>query len=214
MTHPSFLELDVFAVSAGSAAQGPTAAHVQGCQQCAAHVAAVRVPAPFPSALLEPVRSAPPTTPWLVRALFAFASLVLVVAVAGIVKFVAQPRSDTTPKGLPAAALWLKRGDAVTPWKQGERLSLDSAVRWEIAPAGFTHVRVYDARSNEVLFEAKVSGDAPVLTPAWTFDGARDTETIRVVLSRDDAPPRTGGSCTGDDGQQWCFEYVLQLEPR
>jgi hypothetical protein len=175
------------------------------------------MPSPFPSALEQPAKP-PRTFTWWP---FALAS----VAVCAVLIFVTRPAPPApphdeviTPKGgTPAVALWLKRGDTVTPWKPGERVTRDAAVRWEIAPAGFTRVRVLDRETMTVLFDTRVPGDAPVLTPAWTFDGSRPTERIRVVVSRGDTPLRPGARCdglSGDDGQEWCSEYVLELEPR
>lgn len=210
-THPSFLELDVFAVAP---VEGEVSKHVRACQQCSAHLAAVRMPAPFPKALASlevPVSAKPVLSRWLLLIPLT-AALVLSVAIAGIAKFMTpRPATDEwTSKGLPAAALWLKRGDTVTAWK-GEPLTRDSSVRWEIAPAGFTHLRVIDPQSNEVLLEMKVPGDAPVFTPAWTFDGARSTERIRVVLTRDGAPLPPDWKCSETSRSSWCSEYVLEV---
>lgn len=209
-SHPSFLELDAHAISPRD---DETSKHVRECQQCSAHVAAVRIPSPFPSALEQSAEKPPRSFTWWP---FALAT----VAVCAVLIIVTRPpppphEEIITPKGgTPAVALWLKRGDIVTPWKPGERVTRDAAVRWEIAPAGFTHVRVLDRETMTVLFESRVPGDAPVLTPAWTFDGTRPSEKVRVVLTRDDRPLPPELRCDASPGDVWCSEYLLELEPR
>lgn len=220
--HPSFFELDVFAVAP---VEGEVSRHVRECQQCSAHLAAVRMPSPFPAALAHldaPVSATPKLPRWLLFAVPLAAVLMLTVATVGLVRFM-KPSDEWTSKGLPAASLWLKRGETVTAWKKGELLPRDASVRWEIAPAGFTHLRVIDPQSNEVLLEKTVPGDAPVFTPAWTFDGKRSTERIRVVLTRNGDPLPEDWKCNeglSPAAPAWCSEYVLevaaddQVEPR
>lgn len=209
-SHPSFFALDAHALGAG---EPGVAEHVAGCQVCAAHVAAARVASPLPPAIasLERPAAASPWSGW--RSFgFAFAALAAALLVTVLVRE-PQRGDETTAKGLPAARLWWKHGEKTAEWR-GEKLVAGDAVRVEVAPAGFARVTVFDEQSGEVLYDARVDGGAPVLTPAWSLDGRAPAEKLRVVLSRaaDKEPPAPGTACGGAN-DAWCTQFTLELAP-
>lgn len=203
MNHPSSFALDSYVVDPRS---GDVDAHVRSCPQCQAHVAAARVAVPFPPALkgLGPAKP----TPWWRFVVPALAAAGVVMSVGYFVK--SEPGSITA-KGLPAAAVWLNRGGKVVAWN-GQPLRAGDTVRIEVAPAGFTHVTVFDEKTREVLYEARVPGDAPTLTPAWQLDAAPGSESLRVVISNSPVDQaRLEASCRVEPAS-YCTRFTLPRE--
>lgn len=207
MTHPSFFALDAQVLAPQ---EGEVKAHLATCAQCQAHLAALRVVTPPPPMLegLHPPRPAAPA--WWRFVALGFAAAVLLTLGA----FATRPQPQRfTAKGTPTAALWINHGGKVTAWK-GQQVHAGDAVRIEVAPAGFTHLTVYDEHTRQVLYEAVVPEGTPTLTPAWEFDGQASSEALRVVLSR--APVSTEvleapGCAPSVDSH--CTRFTLQLAP-
>ncbi|MFZ5442215.1 MAG: anti-sigma factor family protein [Myxococcota bacterium] len=204
MSHPSFFALDAYGVDPRA---GDVEAHVKACPQCQAHVAAVRMPAPFPPALAD-LKAPPPRAPWwrVVALGFATAAVLLTVGVLST----REPPSAFTAKGAPSVALWLNRGGKVVAWT-GQPVVAGDAVRIEVAPAGLTHVTVVDEHTRQVLYEAEVPDGAPTFTPAWAFDGQSPSESLRVVLSRGpvSAEALSSETCAPD---AHCTRFTLYRE--
>lgn len=201
MNHPSFFALDAYVLSPGS---GEVEAHLKSCAQCQAHVASLKVQTPMPPKVgaLE----APPkrSTPWW-PLVFAAAAVLI-----GVVYFGAREQPGLiTAKGTPAAALWLKREGKAVVWN-GQPVSPGDSLRFEVAPAGFTHVTVYDEHTRQVLYEARVPEGGPALTPAWQFDGEAQSESLRVVLSLVPLSVETlqAASCTRS-AEAYCLQFTL-----
>lgn len=205
MSHPSFFALDAYGVDPRA---GDVEVHLRSCQQCRAHVAAVRVPAPFPAAL-EGLKVTSTRRPWWRGLALGFATAAVLLTVGALVT---QEPPATTAKGSPSAALWLNRGGKVIAWN-GQDIVAGDAVRIEVAPAGLTHVTVFDEHSRLVLYEAQVPDGAPTLTPAWAFDGQSASESLRVVLSRGPVSLDALSSATcAQDAELYCTRFTLLRE--
>lgn len=206
MNHPSFLALDGFALEPRA---GAVQAHVDACSRCRAHVEAVRVAAPFPVAL----EALPPRRPrWAWRPALAFGGLVAAAFAVGIVTMATPSTTTVTAKGTPEVVVWLNRGGVVTKWA-GQPLRAKDAVRFEVAPAGFDTVTVYDEVAQTVLHTAAIAPHGTSLTPAWAFDGEAEAERLRVIVSRGAAPPAAlqAGPCTAQR-DLLCFRFELRRE--
>jgi hypothetical protein len=58
-----------------------------------------------------------------------------------------------------------------------------------------------------VLYEARVPGDVPTLTPAWQLDAEPGAESLRLVLSKSE------GAADCDAGAAtWCTRFTLLRE--
>ncbi|MCC6335681.1 MAG: hypothetical protein IT380_17020 [Myxococcales bacterium] len=206
MSHPSHLALDRYALDA---APEELARHVESCEACRSHVAAAQVPLPRPAWLDLVAR--PPPSRWRLPG-FALAG-----AVAALLAVFAAPRlggnDDVRPKGTPAATVWIKRGDAVTPW-QGAPLRPGDAIRLEVAPAGFPHLTVVQlGAAPRILYAAKPSAAGTALTPAWTLDAEGTEERLAVVLSREPLSDATVAAVAGRrDEAAFTLEYRLPKE--
>jgi hypothetical protein len=207
MTHPSFFALDAYGVDPRA---GDVEVHVKSCQQCQAHLAAVRMPVPFPASLQGLQQDSPKQAPWWRFVALGFAAACVLFTV-GYLATRERPQL-LTAKGTPAAALWLNRGGKVIAWN-GQPVIAGDAVRIEVAPAGFTHVTVFDENTKQVLYEARVPEGAPTLTPAWEFDGQAPSESLRVVLSRGPVGVDALQSATcSTDAASHCTRFTLHRE--
>ncbi len=208
MTHPSFFALDSHALDPQP---GEVKTHLESCSQCQAHVAALKVTSPLPSKLEGLVSDQPAASPWWRFVALGLATAAVILSAGyGATR---EPPQLITAKGTPAAALWLHREGKVIVWN-GQPMLAGDAVRIEVAPAGFTHVTVYDEHTRQVLYEARVADDAPTLTPAWEFDGQAASESLRVVISRGPVSPAVlqAQNCVASS-EAHCFRFVLQLAP-
>lgn len=207
MSHPSFFALDAWGLDPRA---GDVDAHVRACPQCQAHVAAMRMPAPFPPALaeLQPRPPKPARWRWLT---LGFATAVVLFTVGTLTLRELPP---VTAKGSPGVVLWLNRNGKVIAWN-GQPVIAGDAVRLEVAPAGLTRVTVFDEQARQVLYEAEVPDGAPTLTPAWAFDGQSPTESLRVVLSRKPVSldALSAPACT-TDADAHCTRFTLHRESR
>jgi hypothetical protein len=205
MTHPGFLALDRYALAPEP---GELATHLASCPQCAQHVLAVQQPA----SRFELGPRRPP------RRLGGPRSLALVACAALFVALL-LPRlrmgETVTAKGAnPAAVLWVNSGGAVRVW-QGEHLRAGEAVRFEVAPAGFSHLLVVDvSAAPRILYEAAISGATPTLSPAWSLEASSTRDELAVVLSTSalteaDLPAVL---CT-QTPRSWCTRFTLEQEP-
>lgn len=207
MTHPSHLALDRHALGDHSA---DVARHLESCGDCRGHVAAVQVTLPRP-AWLDGVDRKAPRWRWPALALGAALATSLVIAVR-----TAAPADDDAvrAKGTPAATLWLKRGEQVTPWKDGP-LREGDAIRLEVAPAGFSHLAVVSlGPTPKVLFATRPAPDGrTALTPAWTLDAEGTEEHLLLVLSREALTDEAAAHALGRrDADVFTIEYRLPRE--
>jgi len=201
MNHPSFFALDAYVLEPRP---GAVEAHLKTCAQCGAHVASLRVQTPIPPQVMS-LEARPRRRARWWGLVFASATVVLSVAVLSL----RGPTERITAKGSPSVALWLNRDGKVIVWN-GQPVKAGDALRFEIAPAGFTHVTVFDEHTRQVLYEAQVPEGPLTLTPAWQLDGQAQRESLRVVLSRG---PRSvdslqSAACTSD-AEAHCVEFTL-----
>lgn len=176
MNHPSHLALDRFALGDAPA---DVARHVETCEACQGHVAAAQVALPRPAWLDDVARPRPAR--WRLGVLALAGGLAVVLAV------VARPGGagdEVRSKGVPAATVWLKRGDRVSAW-QGAPLKAGDSIRLEVAPAGFAHLTVVQLEpSPHILYAASPGAAGTTLTPAWTLVGEGVEERLAIILSR------------------------------
>lgn len=203
MTHPSFFALDAHALDPRP---GEVETHLSSCTQCQAHVSALRIQSPFPEKLRE-LPGPNVGAPWWRFLALAFAAAAVILAV--VVFSRGAPPPLLTAKGTPTAALWLNRAGKSSLWN-GEPIHAGDSVRIEVAPAGFTHVTVFDENTRQVLYEARIPEETTSLTPAWEFDGQAEREALRVVLSRGSV--RFEGNCESSS-VSYCARFVLSRAP-
>jgi hypothetical protein len=205
MTHPSFFALDAYVLDPRG---GDVATHVQSCAQCQAHVAAAKVAVPFPDALvgLEPRTERVPT--WWRWLALGLAAAVVLISVAWFAT--RTPAPQFAAKGTPAAALWLQREGKVTAWT-GQPVRDGDTVRFELVPAGLNHVTVFDETTHEVLYEAQVP-EGSTFTPAWQFDGAPSSESLRVVFSHGPVTAQSLEATCTTDASSHCARFTLTRE--
>ncbi len=199
MTHPSFLALDAHGVSADAA----ISAHVASCDQCAAHLVRLREVAPLPMQVIR-ARSKPSH---LLR--YVISGGAMAAALVLILSWAPSAEVMTAKGGVPAVQLWVKRDATVRPWA-GEAVKPGEAVRFEISPAGFSHVSVVELMpSPHVIYEVVMSGSGPTLTPAWALDARGEREELAVMLTR--APIRVpdGALRCEQNNDEWCARFSL-----
>jgi hypothetical protein len=214
MSHPSFLALDRHALAPEP---GEVEVHLRDCARCAEHVRAVLAPAvPFELPRPTAVRVRPSRSPrflWAGGLALAAAAAVLLVAV--MVPGLGNQEDGVRVKGgTPGAVLWVRRDGAVRTW-QGERLRAGEEIRFEVAPAGFSHLAVVSlAGAPRILYEVGLSGRASTLSPAWRLDGTTPRDDLAVVLAR--APPDEAALSSllcRQTADSWCTRFTLELEP-
>ena len=203
MSHPSFLALDSHAL----APSPEIAEHVKSCEHCAAHLEALRQVPPVPLAI---GRRRPAITRYVIGGLTMAAAMLLIVSRS---KPAAIIETITAKGGAPAVQLWVKRGDAKVRAWAGEPVRVGEAVRFEVAPAGFTHLTVVELKpSPHVLYEALVS--QPTLTPAWALDAQGESEDLAVLLTRQPWQPTDSLRCESVGADQWCSRFSLHKQPK
>lgn len=205
MTHPSRLALDRLALGEADPALEQ---HLAACPDCRAHLAAVCARPPMPAWLHE----APQRRTWWRPLAFAGA----LAAVALVVVLRPAPPDPTTPKGLPAVTVWLKRGDVVSTWDGVSPVRGGDSLRLEAVPAGYAYVTVVATGDGgpTTLFAAKLDPHGkPTLTPAWQLDAQGASEHLAVLFTRapvDDTHLSTLLSRRDDNA--WCIHEVLPKE--
>ena len=179
--HPSRLALDRLVLGH---ADEETKTHAAACAHCSAHMKAVQVELPIPGWVRE-LEGAPRRSPfawW--RPAAGFAAMVA----AALIAFVAIPTAGPYigDKGVgPEVQVWVNRGGAVSTWQPGSALRPDDSFRFEVKPAGFTHLTVVELRAGQlfrVLHSAPIAGDG--LSPAWAVDADGSQEEVAVLMSK------------------------------
>jgi hypothetical protein len=165
MSHPSFLQLDRFAL-------GLPEPHIADCAECRAHVercrAAVQVPAP------------PKAYPWRWLLALPVAALLAVV-------IVRQNGDSIAAKGAPSVAVYVKHAAAVSLWDGQARVAAGDALQLKVAPSGFPRVTVASVEPAGMveLFAGQISPRGETTLPrSWTIDGAPGPEVLLVIFSR------------------------------
>jgi hypothetical protein len=206
--HPSFLELDAYALEG----RGAVGRHVESCATCRRHVDAVRAPVETP----EWVGRLPSRRRSFARWFPILGGAGALVTAALAAFLVAAPESHPPqaqavhPKGPgPSVIVHLKRAGQVSQWRGGERLQRGDVLRLEIAPDGFRRVRVTSptASGEAVLFSGSIEPRAPTLLPVGLqIDGASRTERLRITL--EDPLGMSGGSAQ----PRWEKTLTFELE--
>jgi hypothetical protein len=154
------------------------------------------------------------------RRLLPFGAAVAVVALSLLV--VLSPPSGQAPpssaKGAPSAGLYRLRAGKVTLWDGAAPFVAGDAIRVEVAPAGLEHVYVLGASPKgelTTLYEGAAAPEGRALLPqSWTLDGARASETLDVIFSREPldaaARERVARERVRDAGV-WTTRWILTL---
>lgn len=184
--HPSFLELDTYAVQR-TGAPG-LVRHLESCERCAGHLAKLRRPESLPDWVqaLPPRRRRFSLPGWLIPmgAVALAAGLLLVVAPAG-----EPPVIDGTPawaaKGTPEAQILVKRGETISRWSEGDRLATGDQLRVELHPSGLAHYVVVSAEKGgfSTLARGELRADSGLIPGAWKVDANGGEERLIIVLS-------------------------------
>ncbi len=212
--HPSSFELDALSLGHGPAA---LRGHVDGCAECAGHLARLAQPIAVPAWVGEAARPArrQPNV-WLSR--LAVLTGLAVTVVFGF--FLREPEwTGLAAKGQSAAAVYVLRGGRVSLWDGQARFVAGDAVRLELAPEGLENVWVGGVGADggvTTLYEGKVTAPRALLPLSWTLDGARAVETLDVVLSGEplDAQARTRAvAMARRDERVWTTHLTLTLGP-
>lgn len=177
--HPSFLALDRFATGGPD----PTVAgHVSRCDACRRHVETIGERPALPTWL--PTARPRPFAGWRPLALaLALGALALALV------WWRPPDPPSAPyvgaKGAPAVAVFIKRGERVTRWRDGPLRPADT-VRLGLILTERTHVSVYgagDGARADRLFAGWLDPGAPALLDrAWVLDDAPGPERLWVVM--------------------------------
>jgi len=194
MSHPSFLALDRHALGMSDP---QTAAHVETCELCAAHVRAVSGREPIPDWVVSRKRTG--RRQWVGWLALAAAVLLAI----GVYREPA-PAPYVGAKGVAEVTVFVQRNGEVSVW-QGEAVRPGDRVRLGIQPTDLRYVTIQSG--DETLFEGPISGDTdPWLVPAsWEVDGEGDSEAITVIL--DDGPVRGVPSASAV-----AFDLILDKE--
>jgi len=204
--HPSFLELDRFALGAPLALT--TAAHVGACDRCRRHVETVREAPPVPAELRD--RLAAPAADsrpagvlrwpgWLRGPRIGAVGLAGALAIGALVFIAREPRAPVVGydgvKGLPSVWIYVKRDNELALWDGERPLEARDRLRLKIDPQDLTHVDVFtrdDAIGGALapIFDGRLQpGMVTTLPAAWQLDGNSPRESLIVVLSRDGVSP-------------------------
>ncbi|NTX35846.1 hypothetical protein HUA78_15465 [Myxococcus sp. CA033] len=185
--HPSFLELD-------RAALGPPAPslarHLETCAECGAYLQRVKQPESVP-AWARSLGTAPPRGTWRLEWRRWGLPLVATAALACLVFVVVPGTPYVAPKGAPAVAVHLKRGEQVFLWDGQTPLVPEDRIRLQVSSESYRYVAVA-ARAPSgwaVLFAGPLSEGPDMALPAsWRVDEAGGEEVLRVLFSREPLP--------------------------
>lgn len=191
--HPSFLQLDAYAVEG----RGAVGLHTETCERCRQYVDALRAPQAVP----DWVRSLPKRGSRFARWFPVLGGAGALVTAAIAAFLIATPRSDPSPaqtlaaKGSgPTVIVHVKRGGQVSQWRSGEPLRAGDVLRLEVSPDGFRRVRVTSPTSSgeTLLFTGNIEPGRPTLLPlGLQIDAESRTERLRITL--DDLADVSGG---------------------
>ncbi|NMO17534.1 hypothetical protein HPC49_25415 [Pyxidicoccus fallax] len=193
--HPSFLELDRAALGLRSAELDQ---HVETCARCGAYLARVMNRSePIPAWARTP--PAPDTRVggwrgWLPRAWPVLATAAVAAVLALVVVVPKSPVQDgpayIAPKGIPAVAVYIKRGEQVFVWDGQASLVPEDLIRLKVASQEHAYVTVAaGAPAWTVLFAGPLSAEPETALPtSWRVDAAGSEEVLRVIFSTEPLP--------------------------
>jgi len=183
--HPSMLQLDALSIGAADPA---TAAHVQACARCAAHIARVQQSLPVPAWVRE-LGASPRRRirgwSWLHR----WSMVGVTVLFAGAVLLRTQPWNsdhvDRRAKGAPSIAVYIKHQGSVSLWDGQAPVQPGDAVQLKVAPEGYPRVTVSALQDGTLtpLYEGTAAGET-LLPRSWTLDDAPGPEVLLIAFSR------------------------------
>jgi len=180
------LQLDAASLGKGDAS---TAAHLEGCARCAAHLARVQQALPVPAWVRElgPSQPGRPRRWWW---LYRWSLLAAVVLVAGGGVFLGvkpweADQFDRGAKGTPSIAVYIKRDGAVSLWDGQAPVQAGDAVQLKVAAKGYSRVTVAALQEGTLtqLYAGPAAGEA-LLPRSWTVDDAPGPEILLVAFSR------------------------------
>ena len=208
MNHPSYLELDRFAL--GAAGEANTGAHVAACARCRGHLEGLRDVPPPPAALRARLAAAPAPASGK-EALAAFVArwfggrrnrLLGATALAGALAaavFWLAPRAPLPPadydgvKGLPSVWIYVKHENELALWDGEKPLAPGDRLRLKIDPQELTYVDVFsvdDAGTFRPVYGGALArGVVTTLPAAWQLDDRAQREALIVVLSKGPVSP-------------------------
>ena len=177
--HPSFLQLD--RVALGSA-DPEVAAHIQGCENCRAHLGRVQQSPPIPAWVGELSKTKQRRTWWL----GGLGACAAGIAVLLMIRTPQQP-ADVGAKGAPSVAVYVKRGESVSLWDGRAPFAPGDALRLKISPQGFGRIAVASIQKDGIteLYAGPVTtrGES-MLPPSWTLDSAPGPDVLLLVFSQ------------------------------
>jgi hypothetical protein len=207
--HPSYLELDRFALGAPGALA--TAAHVGACDRCRRHVETLREAPAVPSGLRDRLASPATDSPldgprrwpgWFRGPRIGAVGLAGALAVGALVWIAREPRAPVVGydgvKGLPSVWIYVKRDNELGLWDGERPLEPRDRLRLKIDPQDLTHVDVFtrdEANGGapgalSPIFDGRLQpGVVTTLPAAWQLDGNSPRESLIVVLSHDGVSP-------------------------
>jgi hypothetical protein len=184
--HPSYLELDRFALDGRNVA---TAAHTASCPRCRAHLDRLGRPVAIPSWIqLVEQRDEPRWPAWLRLPRLAAVAAAGALTAAALV--IAGPRTRPAAydgvKGNPSVALYVRHEGRVALWDGHASVETGDGLRLEVSSQGFSHVAVATIDGAEVteLYDGQLSDGETLLPASWTVDESVGTERLVVVFSR------------------------------
>jgi hypothetical protein len=184
--HPSFLELDAYAVEGDDTVHQ----HIESCAPCRHYVESLRAPQVVPDWARSLPKRRGSFAGWFT--LLGGAGALVTAALAAFL--IAGPPPEHQPaqtqtlstKGVgPTVVVHLKRGGQVSQWRSGERLRAGDVLRLEISPDGYRRVRVSSPTSSgeSILFSGTIEPRRPTLLPlGLQIDAASPTERLRITL--------------------------------
>jgi len=184
--HPSYLELDRFALGGGSAA---TRSHAASCPRCSVHLDRLAQPVAIPSWVRKIEQRDEARWPaWLrlprlvaIAAVGAASAAALVIAVRP-----KRPPACDGVKGSPSVAVYVRHQGRVALWDGHAAVETGDGLRLKLSSQGFSHIAVATMDGPEVteLYAGRLSDGETLLPASWTVDEDAGTEHLAVVFSR------------------------------
>ena len=203
-THPSYLELDRFALGAPGVLT--TTAHVGACDRCRRHVETLREAPPILPGLRDRLASPAAAAAlagagrwlaWFRGPRIGAVGLAGTLAIAGLIWITRAPHAPLVGydgvKGLPSVWIYVKRDNELALWDGERPLEARDRLLLKIDPQDLTHVDVFSrdeapgaGSALAPIFDGRLQpGTVSTLPAAWQLDGNSPRESLIVVLSRD-----------------------------
>ncbi|WP_224249976.1 hypothetical protein [Hyalangium gracile] len=189
--HPSYLELDRVGLGLASPASQE---HVRRCGECSAYLERLVRTEPLPAwvqVLREPAPPARMRAPWwrLLPPLLATGAL------ASALLWLLPARNPPEPaapyvgvKGVPAATVFIKRGDQVREWDGARPVLPGDSLRLRVSASGYRHVWVGTRAPGSdwiPLYEGPLAEGETLLPASWRVNATGDAEVLTLLVSRD-----------------------------